>query len=106
MTLRGCSTHGNGSPAEPSRVSLGSRPDQRLGKLCIIGNDISSQREEDVPADCSAIFVLDGLGVRVLGRWYLIYDALRIIDDNEEKQRVHCRGSPFCPKIEVGVPFA
>ena len=76
MILRGCSTHGNGSPAELSQVFLGSRPGQRLGKLCIISNDMSSQREEEVPADCSAIFVLDRPGIRVLGSRYLMYDVV------------------------------
>lgn len=108
MTLRGCSTHGNGSPAEPSQVSLASRPDQRSGKLYIISNDISSQREEDVPADCSAIFVLDSLRARVLGSRYLMYDVVRVFEGNLEKQRVHCRGSPFCvvSEVDVRVPFA
>ena len=105
--MRGCSTYGNGSPAEPSQVFLGSRPDQRLGKLCIISSDMSSQREEEVPADWSAIFVLDCPGIRVLGSRYLMYDVVRV-EGKEEKQRVHCRGSPFCvgSEIDVGVPFA
>ena len=103
--LRGCSTHGNGSPAEPSQVFLGSMPDQRSGKLCIISNGMSSQREEEVPADCSAISVLNCPGMRVLGSRYLMYDVVRADEDNEEKQRVHCRGSPFCAG-SVGVSFA
>ena len=80
-------------------------PDQRSGKLCIISNDMSSQRKEEVPADCSAIFVLDCPGIRVLGSRYLMYDVVRVDEDNKEKRRVHCRGSPFCAG-SVGESFS
>ena len=69
---------------------------------------MSSQREEEVPADWSAIFVLECPEIRVLGSQYLMYDVVRVVEGKEEKQRVHCRGSPVCAEseIDVGVPLA